>query len=61
MKQDCPICYFGTLIEHTHSITTDSGMLVGNLKHSVCSYCEEWITTPEQSRYNKQKIINETH
>lgn len=61
MKQDCPLCYFGTLVEYTHAITTDSGILVDNLKHSLCNYCQEWVTTPEQSRYNKQKIINETH
>lgn len=55
----CPICNQGNLVEAEHDLLLDSGIEVNSLKHSICDYCEEWIVTPEQSRENKLKILNE--
>ena len=33
------------------------GANVPGLRHSVCDHCHEYITTPEQSRANKIKIL----
>ena len=58
----CPICGKGILLEQTHLHPV--GFLFHHyqefitLQHSICDYCGEWITTPEQSRYNK-KVIKE--
>ncbi len=50
----CPICGKGELIPTFHKL----GEIVG-LIHSMCDYCEEWIVTPEQSRHNKNLIVNQ--
>lgn len=54
---NCPICGMGQLIEHKHKLAFD-GANIPNLLHSLCSYCGEYVTTPEQSRHNKT-LINE--
>lgn len=52
---NCPLCGMGQLIEHKHRLSFD-GANIPDLLHSECSYCHEYITTPEQSRHNKRLI-----
>ena len=52
---NCPICGMGQLIEHKHKLAFD-GANIPDLLHSLCSYCGEYVTTPEQSRHNKRLI-----
>ncbi len=58
---NCPICGLGNLVEAKHDLLLDSGIEMYDLKHSVCDFCEEWVVNPDQSRENKQKILNEKH
>lgn len=51
----CPICGYGDLVEYTHQYSDIT------LLHSICNYCEEWVTTPEQSRENKKRIMDNYH
>lgn len=56
----CPICGEGTLVANVHERSYDVDgfpYVVQGLRHSLCDHCGEYITTPEQSRYNKRVII----
>ena len=56
----CPICGEGHLIEHTHDLAAEIegySYVVDGLLHSICDHCDEYITTPDQSRHNKRVII----
>jgi hypothetical protein len=58
----CPICGKGILSEQTHLhsmkfFQNSRKHDTVELKHSICDYCGEWITTPEQSKFNKNAII----
>lgn len=44
--------------EHTRELDIDGyKYVVSGLLHSECNSCNEWITTPEQSRHNKRLIV----
>lgn len=59
----CPFCDTGTLSskEHTryHWQTRPQGphCIPMALLHMECNECGAYITTPEQSRYNKERIL----
>jgi len=56
----CPICGEGHLIEHTHDLASElegHSYVINGLLHSLCDHCDEYITTPDQSRHNKRVII----
>ena len=61
-REVCPMCDVGHLIEKKHDYykEIDNGMWyarVGGLRHSICDQCGSYIVSPEQSRFNKQKIM----
>ncbi len=55
----CPICGEGKLIAHTHDLAAEIEgyrYVVKGLQHSLCNHCDEYLTTPDQSRHNKGVI-----
>jgi len=56
----CPLCDTGQLNEFTHErqeLIDGHKVVIPGLLHSLCNHCGEYITTPTQSRYNKQTLI----
>lgn len=56
----CPLCDTGQLHEYTHErqeVIDGHKVVIPGLLHTLCNHCGEYITTPAQSRYNKQALI----
>lgn len=58
--ENCPLCGEGTLVPHQHERTSEIDghkFIIRGFQHSICDHCHERVTTPAQSRHNKQLII----
>ena len=53
----CVVCGYGRFVETPHTGINSRMIPVEGLLHMVCSHCQEWVVTPEQSRHNKRLLV----